>query len=127
MNIKRFEDLECWKEARYLAMKIYASIKNSDFRRDEVLSDEITGASVSIMDNICKGFDSGSDHDFSRFLSYSRRACSEVQNFLYIALDQKYIDRESFRAVYRRCEKLRSMIDSLISVLNNQKAIYRVK
>ena len=119
MKIKSFEDLECWKEARALTRTIYDYTKRSDFSKDFKLSGQITGASISIMNNICEGFDSKSNNEFIRFLTYSRRSCSEVQNCLYVALDQRYIVEEEFQSTYKHCEKVRKIIDGLIRYLKD--------
>jgi four helix bundle protein len=120
MKIKRFEDLECWKEARTLTRTIYDYTKRVNFSKDFRLSGQITGASISTMNNICEGFDSKSNKEFNRFLIYSRRSCSEVQNCLYVALDQKYISEVEFRSTYKQCEKVRKIIDGLIRYLKKQ-------
>jgi four helix bundle protein len=119
MKIKRFEELECWQEARKLTKTIYTYTKRSDFAKDFRLSGQISGASISIMNNISEGFDSRSNNEFVRFLTYSRRSCSEVQNCLYIALDQKYILKKEFQSTYKHCEKVRKIIDGLIRYLKN--------
>ena len=117
MRIKRFEELECWQEARKLTKEIYTYITRPDFAKDFRLSGQISGASISIMNNISEGFDSRSNNEFVRFPTYSRRSCSEVQNCLYIALDQKYILKEEFNRTYEHCEKVRKIIDGLIRYL----------
>lgn len=53
MKIQRFEDLECWKEARKLANMVYEAVKaNMNFQKDFRLSSQITAAAVSSMSNI---------------------------------------------------------------------------
>ena len=69
------------------------------------------------MNNISEGFDAGFNKEFIRFLTYSRRSCSEVQNCLYIASDQKYINETEFQDSYQHCEKVRKIIDGLIRYL----------
>ncbi len=117
MRINRFEDLECWKEARTLTQKIYSFTKQTGFSKDYRLAGQITGAAISIMNNICEGFDSKSNNEFVRFLNYSRRSCSEAQNCLYVALDQNYIAGNGFRSAYDHCTKVRKIIDGLIRYL----------
>ncbi len=119
MKINRFEELECWQEARVLTKNAYDYTKRTDFSKDFRLSGQITGAAISIMNNICEGFDSRSNNEFIRFLTYSRRSCSEAQNCLYIALDQKYISEEEFQNTYDHCAKIRKIIDGLIRYLKN--------
>ncbi len=119
MKINRFEELECWQEARVLTKAAYDYIKCAAFSKDFRLSGQISGAAISIMNNICEGFDSRSNNEFIRFLTYSRRSCSEVQNCLYIALDQKYISAEEFQSTYDHCAKIRKIIDGLIRYLKS--------
>ena len=117
MRIKRFEDLECWKKAKELVNIIYEYAKSPDFAKDFRLSGQITGAGISIMNNIAEGFDAGSNNEFVRFLRYSRRSSSEVQNCLYIAKDQDYITQIQFEEAYTLCEETRKVIDGLIRYL----------
>jgi four helix bundle protein len=118
MKINRFEELECWQETRALTKNAYDYTKRTGFSKDFRLSGQITGAAISIMNNICEGFDSRSNNEFIRFLTYSRRSCSEVQNCLYIALDQKYISTKEFQSTYDHCAKIK-IIDGLIRYLKN--------
>lgn len=121
MKVNNFEDLECWQEARGLTRVVYEHTKSSEFSKDFRLCGQITGAAISIMNNICEGFDSRSNNEFVRFLVYSRRSCSEVQNCLYIALDQEYVTNAEFESTYAHCTKVRKMIDGLIRYLKNNK------
>ncbi len=79
--------------------------------------DQIRSASVSIMNNISEGFDARSNNEFVRFLLYSRRSCSEVQNCLYVSLDQAYITSKTFQYCYKECARIRQIIDGLIRYL----------
>ncbi len=116
MLIKKFEGLECWIEARKLTNQVY-KISKELFPRDYRLKDQITGAAISIMNNISEGFDCHSNSEFIRFLVYARRSSSEVQNCLYIAQDQDYIDENIFIRTYQQAERTRKIIDGLIRYL----------
>ena len=111
--------------SKALTKTIYAYSKGSAFSKDYRLSNQVTGAAISIMNNICEGFDAKSNNEFIRFLNYSRRSCSEVQNCLYIAWDQNYIPENDFRNRYDDCAKVRKMIDGLIRYLKaHQQALH---
>ena len=99
---------------------LYEMTKNEAFARDYRLKDQITGAAISVMNNIAEGFDSQSNIEFKRFLRYSRRSVSEVQNCLYVALDQKYIDRSKFRELYEQGIKTRKVVDGMIRYLKGR-------
>lgn len=121
MKINRFEDLECWQQARVLVQKIYKLTKKEDFSKDYRLRDQITGAGISVMNNIAEGFDSQSNAEFVRFLRISRRSISESQNCLYAAIDQDYIDKAEFDDVYGLCSKVRQIEDGFIRYLRSNK------
>jgi four helix bundle protein len=57
--IRRFEEIEGWREARALATKIYAVSNQGRFTADFGLRDQIRRASVSVMANIAEGFGRG--------------------------------------------------------------------
>ena len=96
---------------------LYEFTKRTEFSKDFRLAGQMTGAAISIMNNICEGFDAQSNNEFVRFLNYSRRSCSEVQNCLYVALDQNYIAEDEFQRAYDHCVKVRKIIDGLIRYL----------
>jgi len=121
MKITRFEDLECCQQARILVNMIYGAIKASrSFQKDFQLVDQITGAAISVMNNIAEGWASQSNAEFIRFLTYSRRSCAETQNCLYIALDQKYID-DDFKEIYDQALKEIQIIDGLLRYLRSKR------
>ena len=63
MKIRRFEELECWKETRILVRMVYDSI-NKKFKRDYRLRNQATAAAVSTMSNIAEGFSRHSNKEF---------------------------------------------------------------
>jgi len=123
MKIKQFEEIEAWKKARELTKKIYGVSSKSNFNQDWTLKDQIRRAAISVMSNIVEGFDSGFNAEFIRFLNMSRRSASEVQNHLYIALDQNYITDDEFKIVYGETEEIRKMIIGFIKYLKNFKLV----
>jgi len=56
MKLTRFEDLDCWKEARQLTRQVYEAIdKNSAWKRDVRLCSQTQSAAGSAMTNIAEG------------------------------------------------------------------------
>jgi len=117
VKITRFEELECWREARNLAKKIYDVTRNSVFKRDFRLSAQIQAAGASVMANIAEGFIRRSDKEFTQFLFIAMSSAAEVQSHLYVALDQGYMDRARFDEIYRQAEKTAMIISGLIKYL----------
>ena len=125
MKIERFEDLECWKEARILVNMVYKAIQLSEkFKRDFRLRDQVTAAAVSSMSNIAEGFSRHSNKEFAQFLFISKGSVSEVQSIFYIALDQDYIAKEVFENVYLQAEKVSKLVSGLINYLLKRKGLH---
>lgn len=119
MKITKFEDLECWQEARKLTNQVFAVTTQLPFNKTFRLADQMTGAAISVMNNIVEGFDSQSNAEFIRFLSYARRSVSEVQTCLYVALDNNFIKDSQFQDVYQQALKTRQVIDGLLRYLRS--------
>ena len=125
MLIKRFEDIEAWREARKLTIAIYKITDNTKFVKDWGMKDQIQRASVSVMNNIAEGFDGDSKAEFRRFLGIARRSCSEIQSILYIAADLAYIEKEEFNEFYEQAEKVRRMVTSFMKYLRESQTRQR--
>jgi four helix bundle protein len=123
MKLTRFEELECWQEARKFTNMVYKAIRGSKaFQTDYRLRDQITGAAISVMNNIAEGWASQSNPEFIKFLTYSRRSCAEAQNCFYIALDQKYVTQGTFQNNYDQALKVTQIIDGLLRYLRSQRS-----
>ncbi|MCK4330572.1 four helix bundle protein [candidate division WOR-3 bacterium] len=121
MTVKRFEELECWKEARILVRMVYNSInRNENFKRDYRLRDQSTAAAVSTMSNIAEGFSRHSNKEFIQFLFISKSSAAEIQSIYYVALDQNYISKETFESIYNQSEKVSKLDSGLISYLTSK-------
>lgn len=123
MLIKRFEDIDVWKEARKLVNMIYDLTSKNLFKRDFGLREQIQKAAVSCMSNVAEGFDSDTKQQFMQMLSYTRRSSSEVQSELYIALDRKYINKEEFDSSYNQAELVRKLANGFIRYLRPEKPV----
>lgn len=118
MKLTRFEDLECWKEARQLTRLVYEAIRqSSQWQKDVRLCGQIQGASVSVMANIAEGFVRHSDKEFVQFLFVAMASAAEVQSHLYVAVDQGYLAPEKFDSMYVQAEKTGRTISGLIKYL----------
>lgn len=121
MKIQRFEDLECWQEARKLVNMVYEAIRSSkSFQSDYRLKDQSTGAAVSVMGNIPEGFVRRSNREFTQFLFIAMSSAAEVQSHLYVALDQNYINQTTFDDIYSQADKTARIISGLIKYLRTK-------
>ena len=117
-TIKRFEDLECWQEARKFVKLIYDLTKKDVFSKDFKLVGQVTDSSVSSMANIAEGFHRRSNKDFMRFLDYSRSSVAETVSHSYVALDQDYISEEELKIVKQQADVVWKKVNNFITYLN---------
>ena len=120
-GFKSFEEIEVWQKSRVLANKIFALTLEGSFSKDFKLRDQINGSSGSIMDNIAEGFERGSKQEFIHFLSIAKGSAGETRSQLYRAFDQSYIDTGVFEKLKSEVESISSMLNKLMSYLNNSK------
>jgi four helix bundle protein len=120
-TIKRFEDLDVWKESRTLNKIIGCLIQEKKFEHNFRLINQIEGSSGSIMDNIAEGFERGTRAEFIQFLGYSKGSCGELRSQLYRALDRNYIVQKQFDDLLKLVSRISAMIHSLIIYLQKTK------
>jgi four helix bundle protein len=106
MRIERFEDLDCWKQARVLTRLVYRLCENRGLNRDGRLRDQLTGASVSVMNNIAEGFGNQSNAEFKRFLP---------------------MPEEEFQETYVQAETTRKIIDGFLRYLRGKRVTLSLK
>jgi len=121
LKITRFEDLDCWQEARTLTKSVYdAARTNGNFSDDMRLSGQIQSAATSVMANIAEGFVRRSPKEFIQFLFIAMSSAAETQSHLYVALDQGYVDEKKFKEIYTQAETTSKIISGLIKYLRTK-------
>jgi four helix bundle protein len=119
MEVKNFEDLEIWKDARLLTKAIYQLTRDAGFAKDFALRDQIRRASVSVMSNIAEGFERAGNQEFVQFLHVAKASCGEVRSQLYVALDQSYLTQKDYNDASKSFRRLSIMISNLIDYLKH--------
>lgn len=117
-TIKRFEDLECWKEARGLVRLVYKMTSNGKFKKDTDLARQLRRSAVSAMANIAEGFHRNSSKEFMRFLDYARTSVAETISHCYAALDQKYITEDEMTSLREQADTVWKKINGFLSYLH---------
>lgn len=117
-TIRKFEELDIWKEARKLSHEIFLITGTGDWSKDYKFRDQIRLAAGSVMDNIAEGFERSSRLEFVNFLSIAKGSAGEVRSQLYRAQDQKYISDEQSEILRVAFDKLSAAIAGFIIYLN---------
>lgn len=118
-TIKRFEDLEIWKEARILLQELIPLFDKAEELRCFELKSQIERSSGSVMDNIAEGFEREGTREFIHLLAIAKASLGEVRSQIYRALDRKVISIESHDVLQQKCLVLAAQIAGFINYLNN--------
>ncbi len=119
-EIKEFYDLDVWKTGHKLVIDVYQVTKT--FPREEIygLVSQIRRAASSITANIAEGFSRYHYRDKIKFYYNARGSVSEVQNFLLIAFDLDYIDRETHQLLFAKANDVSKMINGVVRSIEKQ-------
>jgi four helix bundle protein len=115
------EDLEAWKQTRELRKSI--SILSKSFPQEEKyrLTDQIIRSSRSSVANIAERYGRFHFQENIQYYRQSRGSLYETLEHIYCALDEKYIDEETFiktKAEITNCTKI---INGYIAYLKTRK------
>lgn len=105
------ENLYIWQEARKFVNAIYKMMTTC---KDWGFKDQIQRASVSIMNNIAEGSESGSDAKFINFLNIAKGSCSEVRSMLYLCEDLSFCTPDERKSLQSQLKKISTGIVNLI-------------
>lgn len=95
-KIKRFTDLNAWRETHKLVLEVYRITKQFPKEEQFGLITQLRRAAVSITSNIAEGFSRNSYREKSQFYAIALGSLTEVQNQLLIARDIGYLSEENF-------------------------------
>jgi len=115
-KVASFEDLIVWQNAHVLAEKIYVLSKKY-LLKEYQLNNQISGAVLSISNNISEGFEYNNRKDFSRFLVYAKGSAGEVRNMVYFMFNVKIINEEIKNELINDCKEISSQLKNLIKHL----------
>jgi len=113
MTVKKFEDLDVWKESMRLVIDIYKSLKKCN---DFGLKNQIQCSAVSIPSNISEGYERSSNKEYIQFLHIAKGSCGELRTQLYIAKEIGVLEKEKVNKFIQTTKKLSAMLYNLIKV-----------
>jgi len=112
LEIRSFEDLDVWKIAKELVLKVYN--ETTKFPKEELfgITSQMKRAVLSVPANIAEGFGRYHYLDKAKFYLNSRGSLLELKSFVLIALELNFINGV-------KAEELIKNIDDLGVKLNN--------
>jgi four helix bundle protein len=104
-----FEDLEVWKRACQLAVRIYERLR---ICREFGLRDQMQRAAVSIASNIAEGAERGGS-DFIRFLTIGRGSAAELRTQCYLACKIGLLTTDQMNPLVAELKQISKMLTGL--------------
>jgi four helix bundle protein len=118
MTIRKFEDLDVWKNAREFCKKIREIINTPALLKNYALKDQILRSSGSVMDNIAEGFERDGNKEFIQFLYFSKGSLGETRSQVHRCFDSGYLSELKYEELLTDCQNLSGQISNLITYLH---------
>ena len=117
---KMYENLDAWKEATNLAVKIYQITKT--FPKKEIfgITSQLRRASISISSNIAEGAGRKSKKDFKQFVHMASGSLNEVESLLHICFRLNLIAADPQKELKENTERLGRLVGGLLKYLDGR-------
>jgi four helix bundle protein len=113
MKVYSFEKLECWQQARQLAVWTYNATRSFPAEEKFGLTSQMRRASISVASNIAEGTSRKTAKDQSHFSTISYSSTIELLNDLIIANDLNFLSNDDYVAGREKIEKQTLLIAGL--------------
>ncbi|MEO1805769.1 MAG: four helix bundle protein [Bacteroidota bacterium] len=105
-----FRKLSFWVKARILVKDIYQMTASFPKEEQWGITPQMRRAAVSVPANIAEGCGRDTDKQLIHFLSIANGSICELETFVYLAEDLKYITSQARSEHTQRIEEIRKMI-----------------
>ncbi len=119
-GVRCVEDLEVFKRAHGLTLKVYEMTATFPVEEKFGLSNQMRRACSSICANLAEGGYRNNSREFKQFAGISRGSAGEVKYFLLLAKDLRYIDENAHASLARELEHISKMLNGLIVSLGKK-------
>lgn len=118
-KIKRFEDLEVWKEAVKMGVSVYKVTEEGKIAKDFSVRDQLRRAAISVSNNIAEGFEYNNNRAFIRFLMYAKGSAGELRSQLFVLKEAGMIEMDKFQPMWENALKLSKTIEGFRKYLRD--------
>ena len=112
--MQNFRSLKVWHKAHAVALSIYSATEPFPAAERFGLTSQMRRAAASIPANIAEGCGRASYADFARFLHIALGSASELEYFLILARDLRFIKQADHDETLRKIQEVKRMLSALI-------------
>jgi four helix bundle protein len=121
MKIERFEDLQVWKDAVSIAVRIYHLSSTGKLATDFASRDQIRRSAFSLSNNIAEGFEYNNNKVFVKYLKYSKGSAGELRSNLLILKEANIINNQDYELLKTDLVNLSKSLEGFIKYLRTVK------
>ncbi len=115
-----FENLECWKQAKDLAIEMYRLSENGNFQEDPAMLTELKKSATSVASLIAGGREKGGTTNFVHNLSKAKSTAAELKSQLIIFREIGYLAEGDYLEFDDRINRISAMLAGLIRAIRNR-------
>ena len=112
-----YKDLIAWRKAYKFTLNIYYATKS--YPREELfgITSQMRRAASSIPANLAEGSMYNSAKEFKRYINIARGSMAELEVWLLLSRDLKYIDNEQFSGLSNDLDEIGKLLNGLLKSL----------
>lgn len=114
-----FRDLKVWGKAHEVTLLIYRVTEGFPATERFGLTSQMKRAAASVPANIAEGCVRSSDADFARYLHMALGSASEVEYFLLLARDLKFLSDQDYDQTMPILHEVKRMLIALLARLKS--------
>jgi four helix bundle protein len=115
-----FENLECWKQAKDLAVDIYRLQNDNNFSDEYGLLNDLRQSAISVASLIAGGRERGGASEFIRYLSKAKSTAALLRTQLIISRDIGYLAEGDYLDFEDKINRITAMVGGLIKAIRNK-------
>jgi four helix bundle protein len=114
------ETLECWQQAKQLAVDMYQFSTDGNLNHDLALRDQLRKSAVAIATQIASGKERSSASEFIAFLGAAKSSAAELRTQLVISREIGYMSEGDFLGFEDKINRICAMIGGLIRAIRKR-------
>jgi four helix bundle protein len=112
-----FENLECWRQAKDLALNVHRLSVGEAINGDSLMCDQLRGSALKVMSRIAEGKARGSGTEFVTYLKMAKASAAALQSSLILSRDMGYLGEGDFLDFQDRANRVSALIGGLINAI----------